>query len=881
MKGNKVRVHELAKELGLEYKDLVPYLKEMGFASPNPMHTLDEKQVQNLKEIIEKKKQEASERVVEKQITEGVVLKKRARVKKVEEEAPPPPEAKPKPVKKKRVKPKPPEEEKPREEKPPVTRLKKKKKPEAEKEPVSVPPAPSPKETAPLEEEAKKPSGMEILKEAEKVVPKKPKPKLRWVKPVIRRTARAVEEFPFAEQVGKEAEKKAEPEKKEKKKEKKKKGVRPEIKVIEEPEKGKKLKEGPRRKLRRKIAFKLERGLMEEGAELVDTERMYLPQRKPSAKKRPGQKPVITIPKPEKRVIKMGEKIEVNELAKRMGVKAEAVLAKLNELGHPADIYDELDYETTALVAPEFGYEVQQEIFDEAKIIEFPRKKEEKKLAPRPPVVTVMGHVDHGKTTLLDYIRKTKVAEKEPGQITQSIGASVVEGPSGTIVFIDTPGHSAFTQMRARGAQVTDIVVLVVAADDGVMPQTIEAINHAKAAEVPIVVAINKIDLQDANPERVKTRLAELGLVPEEWGGETLMIACSARTGEGIDELLEAITLQAELLDLKADPTLPARGYVIESKLEKGRGAVASVIIKEGTLRRQEAVVCGIYAGRVRALFDHLGRQIKEAGPSMPVEVIGLEGVPEAGEELIVVEDEKTAKLVAKHRQERKREESLSAPVQASLEDLLRKMEEGEKVEFNLIIKADTHGAVEAVKDSVEKLASEKVELKILHCGVGAITENDVLLAEASQAVIVGFGVRPDSKANKLAEQKGIQIRTHRIIYELLDELEAMLRGALEPERKEKIIGRAEVRQTFNIPRVGVVAGCYVQEGQITRNSLVRVLRDGAVVYEGRIASLKRFKDDVREVSAGYECGVGIENFNDIKPGDILELYTIEEVASE
>jgi len=874
MGGNKVRVHELAKELGIEYKDLVPYLKEIGFANPNPMHTLDGKQVQELKQVIEEKRQEAKEEEVEKQIKEGVVLKKKARKKVEEKKEEVIPEEKPKPLKKKRVKPKPKEEEKL-----PETRLRKKKKTEEVKEPAPEP-TPSAEEISPPEE-ARKPSGMEILKEAEKVVPKKPKPKLRWIKPVIRRTARAVEEFPFTEQVSKEAEGLAEPEKKEKKKEKKKKGGRPEVRVVEKLKEDKKLKEGPKRKLRRKIAFKLERGMMEEGAELVDTERMYLPQRKTSAKKRPGQKPVITIPKPEKRIIKMGEEIEVSDLARRMGVKLALVLNKLRELGHPAEADDSLDYETTALVAPEFGYEVQQEVFDEAKIIEFPRKKEEKNLVPRPPVVTVMGHVDHGKTTLLDYIRKTRVAEKEPGQITQSIGASVVEGPSGTIVFIDTPGHSAFTQMRARGAQVTDIVVLVVAADDGVMPQTIEAINHAKAAGVPIVVAINKIDLADANPERVKTRLAELGLVPEEWGGETLMVACSARTGEGIDELLEAITLQSELLDLKADPTLPAQGYVIESRLEKGRGVVVSVIIKEGTLRRQDAIVCGIYAGRVRALFDHLGRQIKEAGPSMPVEVIGLEGVPEAGEELIVVEDEKTAKLVAKHRQEKKREESLSAPVQASLEDLLQKMEEGEKIEFNLIIKADTHGAVEAVRDSVEKLATDKIEIKVLHTGVGAITENDVLLAEASKAVIIGFGVRPDSKANKLAEQKGIQIRTHRIIYELLDELEAMLKGALEPEKKEKILGRAEVRQTFNVPRVGVVAGCYVQEGQITRNSLVRVLRDGAVVYEGRIGSLKRFKDDVREVSAGYECGVGIENFNDIKPGDILELYTIEEVASE
>jgi len=897
MEEKKLRVYELAREVGIETKELLQYLRESGFSNYTPMNVLSPQEIDKVKKFIEEKKKEKEQGdVIEVQVREGVIRKRKvvrkpapSEAEKAQPEEKPAEEKKRKVVKKKKApKPKPKEEAPKPEKAEEITPAKEKrlevvKPPEQEeKPPAQVSEQPVSLEQKPLEEE-KRPTGMDILKEAGKLIPKKPKPKLRWVKPEIRRTARAADEIPSLELITQQERVERVEEKKEKRKEKKKKSGKPLLTAVEEkPAKGKKAKEPPlKRKLRRKIAFKLERGLLEEGVELVDTERMYMPQKKPSAKKRPAQKPIITTPKPEKRIVKMGENIEAIDLAKRMGIKIDTLLAKLAELGRQAEVDELLDYETAALIAHEFGYEVQQEVFDEAKIIEFPRKREEKNLVPRPPVVTVMGHVDHGKTTLLDYICHTKVAEKEPGAITQKIGAFVAEGPSGKIVFIDTPGHSAFTQMRARGAQVTDIVVLVVAADDGVMPQTVEAINHAKAAGVPIVVAINKIDLPDANPELVKTKLSELGLVPEEWGGDVLMVPCSAKTGEGVDELLEAISLQAELLELKADPTLPARAYVIESKLEKGRGAVASVIVKEGTLKRQDAVVCGIYAGKVRALFDHLGRQIKEAPPSTPVEVIGLEGVPDAGEELIVVEDERTAKMIAKHRAEKKRQESLSSPVQASLEDLLKKMEEGERVEFNLIIKADTHGAVEAVKDSVERLSSDKVEVKVLHSGVGAITENDVLLAEASGAVIIGFGVRPESKANKLAEQKGIQIRTHRIIYELLDELEAMLKGALEPERKEKVIGRAEVRQTFNIPRVGVVAGCYVLEGQITRNSLVRVLRDGAVVFEGRIASLKRFKDDVREVQAGYECGVGIENFNDIKPGDILELYTIEEVKEE
>ena len=659
----------------------------------------------------------------------------------------------------------------------------------------------------------------------------------------------------------------------EKPKDKKKKGgakLKPELEVFTDKlAKGKKLKEAGKRKLRRKIAFKMERGTLEEGLEMAGLDRIYTPQKKkPAQKKRAPQKTQIIAPKPEKRIVHMGESIEVAELAHRMGLKSGLVIEKLAGLSIQAGEDQFLNHDEAVLAAHEFGYEVVQEVFDEHKIIQFPVKPApDTDLLPRPPVVTVMGHVDHGKTSLLDYIRKTKVADKEPGAITQSIGASVVETKSGKITFVDTPGHAAFTQMRSRGAQITDIVVLVVAADDGVMPQTIEAINHAKAAKVPIVVAINKIDLPGVNMDRIKSKLAELGLNPEEWGGETLMIPCSAKTGQGVDELLESILLQAEMLNLRANPKVPARGFVIESKLEKGRGSVASVVLREGTLKLKDAIVCGIFAGRVRALFDHLGRQMSEAGPGVPVEVIGLEGVPDAGEELLVLDDERAAREVAEHRADKKRSQSMTGPVEASLDDLLKKMEQGVKAELNVIVKGDTLGAVEAVRDSILKMSTAQVEIKVLHIGSGAITENDVLLAEASKAVIIGFGVRPESKAAKMAEEKGIRIYFHRIIYELLDQIALILKGMVEPVKKEKVIGHAEVRQVFNVSRVGTIAGSFVADGVANRTAQVRVLRDNAVVHEGKVSSLKRFKDDAREVAAGYECGIGIEELQRCQAG--------------
>jgi len=885
MEGKKIRVHELAKEIGVDAKKvLIPLLREMGIPNATVMNTLEPSDIKKIRKLLEEKrtKEKSGVEVVETQVKEGVIRRRKV-VHKVEEQEkapePEPKKAEETPAKKKKVLKKKPAGPAKAEEKEKTGTE------HAEAEAKPAQPEPEPAE-APAPE-LKKPSGIGILKEAKEVVYKKPKVKARWTKPSIRRTARATGEIPTPEAAAAEEKMAGHPGKpaeKEKPKDKKKKGgkLKPEMESFADKlDKSKKPKEAVKRKLRRKIAFKMERGALEEGLELAGVERIYTPQKKkPTAKKRPAQKPQITVPKQGKRVIRMGENIGVRELAHRMGQKSGLVMEKLAALNIQAGEDDFLSYEETALACHDFGFEVVQELFDEAKIIQFPKVPEEEGLEPRPPVVTVMGHVDHGKTTLLDYIRKTKVADKEPGQITQSIGASVVETPTGKITFIDTPGHAAFTQMRARGSQITDIVVLVVAADDGVMPQTLEAINHAQAAKVPIVVAINKIDLPGVNPDRIKSRLAELGLNPEEWGGQALMVACSARTGQGVDDLLEHILLQAEILNLRANPKAPARGFVIESKLEKGRGTVVSIIIREGTLKLKDPVVCGTYSGKVRALFDHLGRQMNEAGPSMPAEVIGIDGVPDAGEELIVVKDERDAREVAGHRAEKKRSDGLFGSAETSLDDLLKKMEQGVKAELNIIIKADTQGGVEAVRDSILKMSTDQVEIKVLHFGSGAITENDVLLAEASKAVIIGFAVRPESKASRMAEDKGIRIYTHRIIYELLDQIDSILKGMVEPVKKEKVLGRAEIRQVFQVSKVGAIAGSFVQEGVVNRTAQARVLRDNAVVYEGRISSLKRFKDDAREVAAGYECGIGIENFNDIKPGDVLEFFVMETVGA-
>jgi len=581
------------------------------------------------------------------------------------------------------------------------------------------------------------------------------------------------------------------------------------------------------------------------------------------------------------REITITEGTTVRQLAEKLSVKAKELLAALIQRGELVTINSVLDTQTAVDVAAHFNATVRVVPFEELEAAEIAQETVPEKLVPRPPVVTVMGHVDHGKTSLLDAIRKTRVAEGEAGGITQHIGASQVWVGDKRIVFIDTPGHEAFTRMRARGAQVTDLVVLVVAADDGVMPQTREAIDHARAAGVPILVAINKIDKPEAQPERVKRQLADLGLMPEEWGGETVFVEVSARTGQNIQQLLEMIVLLGELRDLKANPDAPARGTVLEARLDRGRGPVATVLVQQGTLRVGDAFLCGNVYGKVRALYDDRGQPVKEAGPATPVEVLGLQGVPEAGDQLVVT-DEARARQIAEVRQSKQREAARGrAGGRLTLERLQEQLRTGEVKELPVVVKADVQGSVEVLEELLPKLSNEQVTLKILHAGVGAVTENDVQLAAASGGLIVAFNVQPDRKALEVAQQENVEIRTYSVIYELTDEMRKLLAGMLEPVTREVILGRAEVRETFRIKGVGTVAGCYVQEGVLRRDADVRVVRDGTVVYTGRIGSLRRFKEDVQEVRAGFECGVGITNFNDVKVGDVLECFTVERVAMQ
>ena len=580
------------------------------------------------------------------------------------------------------------------------------------------------------------------------------------------------------------------------------------------------------------------------------------------------------------REIAVPETIAVGELAHRMSVKAAEVIKALMKLGTMATINQVLDQETAMIVVEEMGHKAKPAKLDdpESYLVETDAHPAAEAL-PRPPVVTVMGHVDHGKTSLLDYIRRAKVAAGEAGGITQHIGAYHVETPRGVVTFLDTPGHEAFTAMRARGAKVTDIVVLVVAADDGVMPQTVEAINHAKAAEVPLVVAINKIDKHEANPEKVKQELLSHGVVPEEYGGDSPVALVSAKTGKGVDELLEQLLLQAEVLVLKAPVGAPARGVVIEARLDRGRGPVATLLVQSGTLHRGDIALTGAVYGRVRAMLDENGKPVQSAGPSIPVEIQGLSEVPAAGEDMMVLTDERKAREIALFRQGRFRDVKLAKQQAAKLENVFEQMGEGEKKVLALVIKSDVQGSQEALVHALTRLATDEVKVSVVHAGVGGITESDVNLAMASRAVIIGFNTRADAAARKLAESAGIQLRYYNIIYEAVEEMKAALSGMLAPERKEAVIGMVEVRQVFRISKIGTVAGCYVLEGAVRRGAQVRVLRDNVVIHTGDIDSLKRFKDDVREVKAGFECGMSLKNFSDIKEGDQLEVFEVQEVA--
>ena len=589
------------------------------------------------------------------------------------------------------------------------------------------------------------------------------------------------------------------------------------------------------------------------------------------------KKTAITVPKAVKRRIRVGETVSVGELAKKMGIKVGEVINKLIALGMMATINQPIDSDAATLIAAEFGYQVEPSALDYDEEIQQEAVSPEK-LKSRAPVVTVMGHVDHGKTSLLDAIRQTNVIGGEAGGITQAIGAYHVHVKDRDIVFLDTPGHEAFTAMRARGAKVTDIVVLVVAADDGVKEQTVEAINHSRVAGVPIIVAINKIDKPGADSGKIKQALTEYNLLAEDWGGETIFCEISAKKQQGIEELLEMILLQADVMDLKADPDRFARGVVIEAKLDKGRGPVATVLIQEGTLKEGDAFVAKTEYGRVRAMINDAGRRVKEAGPSMPVEVIGFSRVPQVGTEFVCLEDEKKVRNIAEHWIRKDREKELSEYSKITLEQLYQKIKEGVK-DFNVIIKGDVQGSIEALTDALNKLSSADVRLRVIHASTGAITETDVMLASASNALIIGFNVRPDGRVSELAEQEGVEIKLYDIIYNIIADIKAAMEGLLEPEYREVVQGRAEVRQLFKIPKIGTIAGCYVLDGKITRNSRMKVVRNGIVVYDGKIISLKRLKEDAREVAAGYECGIGIEGFNDLRAGDVIESYISEAVA--
>ncbi|MBQ7739389.1 MAG: translation initiation factor IF-2 [Desulfovibrionaceae bacterium] len=603
--------------------------------------------------------------------------------------------------------------------------------------------------------------------------------------------------------------------------------------------------------------------------------------RKPN-RQQPRQQQVVTQPiKAAKRKVKIVEFITVAEMAKQMGLKAtELIKVLFQSFGKMATINQSLDYDEAALLAQEFDYEVERTGFSEDDYLVNKVADAPESLKPRPPVVTIMGHVDHGKTSLLDAIRKSHVTSGEAGGITQHIGAYHVKTKRGDIVFLDTPGHEAFTAMRARGAQITDLVILVVAADDGVMEQTREAINHSKAANVPIMVAVNKMDKPGADPDRVLRELAELGLQPEDWGGDTIVAKVSAKTREGLDDLLEMVALQAEIMELKANPDKNARGHIVEARLDKGRGPVATVLIQEGTLHHGDNFVCGQFSGRVRSLLNDQGKKVKEAGPSIPVEVQGVEGVPEAGEEFVVVQDEKLARRIADARAAKQRERELAKESKVTLETFLSQVGDKETMTLNLVVKADVQGSLEAITEAVNKLSTDKVVVHVVHGGAGAISESDILLASASKAIIIGFNVRPTSKIKEVAERENVDIRFYNIIYKLVEDIKSAMQGLLAPVQREVYLGQAEVRETFNLPKVGTIAGCYVADGKIQRNAGVRLLRDGVVVYTGKIVSLKRFKDDAKEVVKGNECGAGLENFNDIKIGDIIEAFeTIEEAA--
>ncbi len=878
----KIRVYELARELNMTNKVLIEQLRENGFEVKSHMSAFDEEEVDSIKTALRGKKTE--DVAVEVTRVKPTVIRRRKKqapeAAPVEETAPETAEeaeeaalevaaqAQEAPETEAPSAPETEESQEPEKEEAAPEQEASKTEPAAEAEPgpaAEEPPEPS-------AEAAPEPEPSEAEKEAPAKSAKKKKGKKEAAAKIIK--------LPVAPppERAKPSEPKHEP------------APEPESTPAaavesEKPDRrGRKKTEEPSRDkkfFKKKISFR--RKEVVEGQDLYDTAKVRGKKGRKAAKAKPakGQKTQITTPKAIKRRIKIDDAIMLSDLAKRMGIKAGDMIKELMTMGVMATVNQTIDFETASLVAAEFGYEVEKAAFEEEAVLSAVADDETGERVTRYPVVTIMGHVDHGKTSLLDVIRKTHVTETEAGGITQHIGAYSVPTASGLISFLDTPGHEAFTAMRARGAGVTDIVVLVVAADDGVMPQTIEAINHSRAAGVPIIVAINKIDKANADPDKVIRQLAESGLVPEDWGGDTIFVHVSAKQKTGIDELLEMILLQAEVLELKAKPDKLARGHVIEAKLDSGRGPVATVLIQDGTLSTGQSVVCGVHYGKIRAMINDLGQHVDSAGPSIPVEILGLSGVPVAGDEMVALEDEKAAKQVSEYRMGKQRAVELAKSSRVSLESLFDKMKEEDVKELNLIIKADVHGSIEALKDSLTDLSTEEVRINVIHSATGTITESDVSLAAVSDAIILGFNVRPNPKVHELAQEEHVDMRFYDVIYNAIKDIKDAMVGMMESTFEERLLGRAEVRQTFHVPKVGTIAGCYVTDGRIERNQNIRVLREGVIIYDGKIGSLRRYKDDIKEVASGYECGINVEKFNDIKVGDIMECYYLEEIKPE
>jgi len=823
----KKRVYELAKELGLENKDLIAHLEKIGITVKSHSSSLEDSEVERIKgELLAREPRQ----IVEERIKTTVIRRRAVRA---------------------------PIEESPLEEAPEEKAVKQK-----ETSPVTTGKDDEGKKEIPL-----KPAAHEAVAEKPK------KPVIVSVKPPVFARhkitkAETTKEIPPkaplrpGERIG------VPPADKTIKREfekPKKKGKAPVEVFIEEE------KEIPRRKILEK---KIDKKLRKQDDDREVNFSRWRDEKKAAPVKM--KKTEITVPKAIKRRIKIGDTISTGELAKRMGVKVSDVINKLMAMGVMATINQSIEFDIASLIATEFSFQAEpaESEFDES-TSNTPILAEN--LKPRAPIVTIMGHVDHGKTSLLDAIRQTNVIAGEAGGITQAIGAYHVNINGRDIVFLDTPGHEAFTAMRARGAQVTDIVVLVVAADDGVMGQTVEAINHSKVAGVPIIVAINKIDKPGADPEKIKQGLTEHGLLSEQWGGETIFCEVSAKKKTGIEELLELILLQADVMELKADPDLSARGVIIEAKLDRGRGPVATVLIQQGTLRTGNAFVSKTEFGRVRAMINDQGRRVKEARPSMPVEVIGFSSVPQTGAEFFCVEDEKKARNIADYWIRKAREKELSSSSKITLEQLYQKIKEGVK-DFNVIIKGDVQGSIEAISDALHKLSTEDVRLKIIHSSTGAISETDVMLASASNAIIIGFNVRPDARVVEIAQQEGVEIKLYDIIYNVIADVRAAMEGLLEPEYKEVVQGRAEVRELFKVPKIGIIAGCHVTDGKIVRSAGIKLVRDSIVIFDGKMISLRRFKDDAKEVLADFDCGIGIEGFNDIRVGDVIEAYITEKL---